>query len=347
MIASSASVSDAQSAGLKYVTDDSPGLRRRRSGKGFTFTNLDGKPVRDRNELARIKGLVIPPAWTDVWICPDPRGHIQATGRDARGRKQYRYHAEWRTTRDESKFERMLAFSEALPRIRERVDHDLARHGLPREKVVAAVVRLLESTLIRVGNEEYAQANKSFGLTTMHDRHVAINGSDLRFSFRGKSGKRHDVHLRDRRLATVVKRCRDIPGHELFQYLDDDGKRQTIDSSDVNAYLHEITGEHFTAKDFRTWAGAVLCACQLSGIASCDSETAAKKHIVEAVKCVSERLGNTPSVCRKAYIHPAIFTAFLEGSLARAFVSDGESLDSPHALAAEERAVVKLLGAKS
>ena len=344
MIAYPASVTDAHAAGLRYITDDAPGIRRRRSGKGFTFTGLDGKPIRDKTTLTRIKSLVIPPAWSEVWICPDPRGHIQATGRDARGRKQYRYHTNWRTARDETKFERMLAFSEALPKIRAQVERDLSRRDLPREKVLAAVVRLLETTLIRVGNEEYAQANKSFGLTTMRDRHVKIDGAEVRFSFRGKSGKQHEVALKDRRLAHVVKRCRDIPGQELFQYIDDDGARQSIDSADINAYLHEITGEHFTAKDFRTWAGAVLCACHLNSTEAFSSETEAKKHIVAAVKSVSQRLGNTPAVCKKAYIHPAIFEAFLGGALSTAFTSSDEIDTSPHALLFEERAVIRLLG---
>jgi len=344
MIAYPASVTDAQSAGLRYITDDAPGIRRRRAGSGFSFTGPDGKPIRDQATLTRIKSLVIPPAWTDVWICDDPRGHLQATGRDARARKQYRYHPNWRTTRDETKFERMLAFSEALPKIREQVEHDLDRRGLPREKVLAAVVRLLETTLIRVGNEEYAQANKSFGLTTMRDRHVKIEGAEVRFSFKGKSGKRHDVKLKDRRLASVVKRCRDIPGQELFQYLDDDGARQTIDSADINAYLQEITGEHFTAKDFRTWAGAVLCACHLNSVEEFASETEAKKHIVAAIKSVSQRLGNTPAVCKKAYIHPAIFDAFLDGALSTAFINPEEIDAAPHALLHEEHAVARLLG---
>jgi DNA topoisomerase-1 len=343
MIAFPASINDAQSAGLRYITDASPGIRRRRAGTGFSYVGLDGKAIHDREILARIKALAIPPAWTDVWICPDPRGHIQATGRDARGRKQYRYHPDWRATRDETKFDRMLAFSEALPAIRARVEHDLGKHGLPREKVLAAVVRLLETTLIRVGNEEYAHANHSFGLTTLHDRHVAIDGADVRFSYRGKSGQRHSVRLHDRRLANVVKRCRDLPGHELFQYLDDDGARQTIDSADVNAYLHEITGEAFTAKDFRTWAGAVLCAGHLSAIEACDSATEAKHHIVNAVKCVAARLGNTPAVCRKAYIHPAVFDAFLSGNLAAAFADDEPEADG---LTREERAVATLLETK-
>jgi DNA topoisomerase-1 len=345
MTAAPEAVQDAKEAGLRYVTDETPGIARRKTRTGFRYVGPDGEPVRDPKQLERIKKLAIPPAWTDVWICPSPRGHLQATGRDAKGRKQYRYHEKWREVRDENKFEHMLAFSQALPKIRERVDQDLGLRGLPREKVLAAVVRLLEETLIRVGNEEYAQANKSFGLTTMRDRHVKIEGSEVRFSFRGKSGQRHKVELHDRRLAKIVQRCRDLPGQELFQYLDDAGEHQTIDSADVNAYLHEITGEHFTAKDFRTWAGAVLCACELRGIEHVSSETEAKHYIVEAVKHVAERLGNTPAVCRKAYIHPAIFESFLSGHLAPAFAfpDDGAPI-SKHDLVAEERAVVRLLG---
>ena len=345
MTAAPEAVQDAKEAGLRYVTDETPGIARRKSGSGFRYVGPDGESIRDPKTLARIKKLAIPPAWTDVWICPSPRGHLQATGRDAKGRKQYRYHEKWREIRDENKFDHMLAFSQALPKIRERVDHDLSLRGLPREKVLAAVVRLLEETLIRVGNEEYAHANHSFGLTTLRDRHVTIDGSEVRFSFRGKSGQRHTVELHDRRLAKIVQRCRDLPGQELFQYLDDDGERQTIDSSDVNEYLREITGEHFTAKDFRTWAGAVLCACELRGIETIESETAAKHYIVEAVKNVAERLGNTPAVCRKAYIHPAIFESFLDGRLVPAFAcpDDGAPI-TPHDLAAEERAVVRLLG---
>ena len=304
----------AQAAGLRYVSDTRPGIRRKRAGKGFSYTGPDGAAIRDDQTLRRIRSLAIPPAWQDVWICPLPNGHLQAAGRDARGRKQYRYHPRWRSTRDETKYERMADFGRALPRIRERIEQDLALPGLPREKVLATVVRLLEITLIRVGNEEYAKSNRSFGLTTLCDRHVQVDGTQLRFEFRGKSGVRHRVDLRDRRLARIVKRCRDLPGHELFQYVDDAGQHQTIDSGDVNDYLRAISGEDFTAKDFRTWAGTVLAALALQEFEAFDSQAQAKRNIVAAIQNVAKRLGNTPSVCRKCYVHPAIIDAYLEGS---------------------------------
>jgi len=304
----------AQAAGLRYVSDTRPGIRRKRAGKGFSYTGPDGAAIRDDQTLRRIRSLAIPPAWQDVWICPLPNGHLQAAGRDARGRKQYRYHPRWRSTRDETKYERMADFGRALPRIRERIEQDLALPGLPREKVLATVVRLLEITLIRVGNEEYAKSNRSFGLTTLRDRHVQVDGTQLRFEFRGKSGVRHRVDLRDRRLARIVKRCRDLPGHELFQYVDDAGQHQTIDSGDVNDYLRAISGEDFTAKDFRTWAGTVLAALALQEFEAFDSQAQAKRNIVAAIQNVAKRLGNTPSVCRKCYVHPAIIDAYLEGS---------------------------------
>lgn len=305
-------VESAKAVGLRYVTDAGPGMRRRRAGKGFAYIGADGKAVRDREALTRIRALAIPPAWTDVWICPSANGHLQATGRDARGRKQYRYHARWREVRDETKYGRMIAFAEALPRIRRRVERDLERPGLEREKVLATVVRLLETTLIRVGNEEYARANDSFGLTTLRNRHVEVNGSTLRFEFYGKSGRRHRITLDDPRLARIVKRCRDIPGYELFQYLDDDGERRSIDSTDVNEYLREAAGEEFTAKDFRTWGGTVLAAIALCGFEPCDCEAEAKKNVARAIEMVAERLGNTPAVCRKCYVHPAVIEAYLE-----------------------------------
>jgi DNA topoisomerase-1 len=251
-------VLSARLAGLRHVADAKPGIRRRRRGKGFSYLDPAGQPLRDPRERRRIEGLAVPPAWTEVWICPLANGHLQATGRDARGRKQYRYHPDWRAVRDETKFGRMVAFGEALPRLRARLDRDLALPGLPREKVLAAVVKLLETTLIRVGNEEYARENDSFGLTTMRSRHVDIAGATLRFRFRGKSGKEHEVAISDRRLARVVRACRELPGHELFQYLDESGERQAVDSADVNEYLRDVTGEDFTAKDFRTWGGTVL-----------------------------------------------------------------------------------------
>jgi DNA topoisomerase I len=313
--ASAEVVASAKAAGLRYVTDTGPGISRQRAGKGFSYLDTKGKPIRDPDEIKRINALAIPPAYTDIWICPDPRGHLQATGRDAKGRKQYRYHARWREVRDENKYGRMIDFGRALPAIRDRVEHDLALPGLPREKVLAAVVRLLETTLIRVGNEEYAKTNKSFGLTTMHDRHVEVEGATVRFQFVGKSGKKHTINLTDRRLAKIVKRCRDIAGQELFQYIDANGDRQDVKSDDVNAYLHEIAGQEFSAKDFRTWAGTVLCSIALQEFEAVDSEAQAKKNIVQAIERVAERLGNTPAVCRKSYVHPAVLDAYLDGSL--------------------------------
>ncbi|MDP9371326.1 MAG: DNA topoisomerase IB [Chloroflexota bacterium] len=330
---------------MRYVTDAAPGIRRKRAGKHFSYIGLDGKPIRDRETLQRIRSLGIPPAYKDVWISPDPRGHLQATGYDAKGRKQYRYHPRWREVRDETKFERMLAFGRALPKIRERVDHDLSLPGLPREKVLATVVRLLETTLIRVGNEEYAQQNRSYGLTTMRDKHVDIKDSRIRFKFRGKSGKEHDIDIKDRRLANIIKRCRDIPGQELFQYIDDEGERQAIDSDDVNKYLKEITGDDFTAKDFRTWAGTVLCSLALQEFEAVDSDAQAKKNIVQAVKSVSERLGNTPAVCRKSYIHPAVLESYTDGSMLGTLrqLTEQELVEAAQDLRSEEAAVMGLL----
>lgn len=305
----------AKVAGLRYVTDASPGIRRQRAGKGFTYLTGDGTRLRDRHELQRITSLRIPPAWTKVWICPVPHGHLQATGYDAKGRKQYRYHPRWRDVRDETKYGRMLAFGEALPHIRQQVEHDLALHGLPRAKVLATVLQLLETTLIRVGNEEYARANYSFGLTTLRDRHVDIAGATLRFHFRGKSGKEHTVEINDRRLALIVKRCQEIPGQELFQYRDDEGQRRTIDSADVNEYLRQVTSQDFTSKDFRTWNGTVLAVRALQTCGVGETAAQAKKAVVEAIKTVAAQLGNTPAICRKCYVHPAVIEAYLEGIL--------------------------------
>jgi len=338
-------VESAKAAGLRYVTDESPGIRRKGAGKGFSYIGLDGKPIRDTAELKRIKSIGIPPAYREVWICPIANGHLQATGRDAKGRKQYRYHSRWREVRDETKYARMVAFGQALPKIRQQVDQDLERRGLPREKVLATVVRLLETTLIRVGNEEYAKANRSFGLTTMRDEHVDISGSTVQFEFRGKSGKQHTIDISDRRLARIVKRCRDVPGYELFQYFDEEGQRQTIDSADVNEYLQAITGQDFTAKDFRTWAGTVLATVALQEFETFDSQTQAKKNLVRAIETVSEQLGNTPSICRKCYIHPAVINTYLEGSLAHTLKQrvEQEMADSLADLRAEEAAVMGLL----
>jgi len=304
--------------------------------------------VRRPADLKRIRALVIPPAWTDVWICSDPRGHLQATGRDARGRKQYRYHASWREIRDETKFDRMQAFAAALPAIRARTQADLRRAGLPRDKVLATVVQLLEKSLIRVGNEEYAKTNRSFGLTTLRDKHVDVKGSALRFEFRGKSGKHHTVDVNDRRLAKIVKQCRDLPGQELFQYIDDEGVRQGVNSSDVNAYLKEITGEDFTAKDFRTWSGTVLACAALQELGDASSMTQAKKNVLQAVEAVAGILGNTRSVCRKSYIHPVILDAYMDGSMQRILKrgAGGVMRKVVSKLRAEEAAVLALLVAQ-
>jgi DNA topoisomerase-1 len=305
----------AKAAGLCYGTDASPGIRRKRAGKGFTYVDVEGRRLLDPQELQRIKSLGIPPAWTKVWICPIPQGHLQATGYDVKGRKQYRYHPRWRNVRDETKYGRILAFGEALPLIRKQVEHDLALPGLTRAKVLATVVQLLETTLIRVGNEEYVRTNRSFGLTTLHDRHVDIAGATLRFHFRGKSGKEHAVEINDRRVALIVKRCQEIPGQELFQYRDDEGQRRAIDSADVNDYLRQVTGQDFTSKDFRTWNGTVLALQALQACGARESAAQAKKAVAEAIKAVAAQLGNTPAICRKCYVHPAVIEAYLEGSL--------------------------------
>ncbi|MEX5219900.1 MAG: hypothetical protein NW701_18900 [Nitrospira sp.] len=306
----------AKTAGLRYTCDTGPGIRRIKKGSGFSYVGPDGKPIRNMVMLKRIRSLVIPPAWDNVWICSDPEGHVQAVGRDARGRKQYRYHARWRQVRDETKYDRLLAFGRVLPRIRRQVASDLAAPNLSRNKILATVVRLLETTLIRVGNEEYARANDSFGLTTMRDRHVKVNGTNVRFEFRGKSGITHAVDLTDRRLSRIVKQSRDLPGYELFQYIDEEGKRRSIASSDVNAYLKEIAGEEFTAKDFRTWAGTVLAAGALQVFPTYQSAAQAKRNVVAAVETVSKRLGNTKAICRRCYIHPDIVSAYMDGTLA-------------------------------
>jgi DNA topoisomerase-1 len=302
-------------AGLRYVSCTSKGLRRVRKGTGFAYLDCDGKRISDKSTLRRIRLLVLPPAWEHVWICASEDGHLQATGVDARGRRQYRYHPHYRLIRNQTKFHKLLDFSKALPRIRERVEADLRLPGLPRAKVIATVVRLLETTFIRVGNEEYVKENSSFGLTTLRDRHVKIEGSTMRFHFRGKSAQIHDITIEDKRLARIVKKCRDLPGYELFQYVDDFGELHSIDSSDVNGYVHEISGENFSAKDFRTWAGTVQCALALEEIGEFTSETEAKRNVVEAVKRTASKLGNRPATCRNYYVHPAIIDAYMEGSL--------------------------------
>ncbi|HET7029828.1 MAG TPA: hypothetical protein VFI34_04920 [Candidatus Limnocylindrales bacterium] len=334
-------------AGLRHCSDDRPGLSRHRAGKGFTYRTADGRTIRDRETLDRIRGIVIPPAWTDVWICPWPNGHLQATGRDARGRKQYRYHRRFRARRDDAKFERLIAFAKALPAIREQVDADLARPGLPREKVIAAVVRLLELTLIRVGNDEYAKLNRSFGLTTLRDRHATIDGAQVRFRFRGKAGRQHEVGLRDRRLARVVKRCRDLPGQELFQYVGADGEPHDVASDDVNAYLAAIA-PGVSAKDFRTWAGTVLAWRALSALGDGDTDRERRRNVAAAIEATAANLGNTAAVARSAYVHPAVVEAYLDGGLRSALVSAAEDSDEPPGATdpEEERAVVALLRAR-
>ena len=310
----------AREAGLHYVAM-SPlpaGIRRVKSGKGFRFVAPDGTTIRDKSEIKRIHAIVIPPAWTEVWICPSPLGHIQAVGRDARGRKQYRYHARWRHVRDENKYGLLTAFAAMLPAIRRRVRKDLARRGLPREKVIATVVRLLELTMMRIGNEEYARHNRSFGLTTLRDHHATVRGHALVFQFRGKSGKEHRLRVEDQRLSRIVKACQDLPGYELFQYLDDEGKRQSVDSADVNTYLREIAGADVSAKVFRTWAGTVRA---MAAMRAWKPEAGARKRgpsariVSDMVKEVARQLGNTPAICRKCYIHPAVIQSFQKGEL--------------------------------
>jgi DNA topoisomerase-1 len=337
-----APVDSAKVVGLRYVNDARvPGIRRIGPKKRFRYVAPNGRPLTDPAALQRIKALAIVPAWTDVWICPDPRGHLQATGRDARGRKQYRYHPEWRVVRDEVKYGRMLAFSEALPRVRARTAADLRSRQLSRERVLAAVVQLLEKTLIRVGNEEYARDNGSVGLTTMRDRHAKVRGAKVRFEFRGKSGIEHAIDLRDARLARIVKACRDLPGYELFQYIGPGGKRQVIDSSDVNRYLREIGGQDFTAKDFRTWIGTVLAAQALAGMPPARSAAEAKRHVNRAIESVSDRLGNTKAICRKCYVHPAVINAYLEGETIRR--ANGRGARPRAGLSVEEMAVVRII----
>jgi DNA topoisomerase-1 len=332
-------------AGLRHVNDATlPGIRRIGSSSRVRYVDPQGRTVINREVLERIRALAVPPAWRDVWICPHPLGHLQATGRDARGRKQYRYHPTWRQVRDEVKYGRLIAFSEALPEIRRRAASDVGRAGLPREKVVAAVVQLLEKTLIRVGNDEYARDNQSFGLTTLRDKHAVVKGARVRFEFRGKSGIAHAVDLHDARLAAIVKRCRDLPGYELFQYVDAAGRRHAADSADVNQYLRDITGHAFSAKDFRTWAGTVLAARALSDLTPCSQKHAATRRIVRAVETVARRLGNTSAVCRKSYIHPAILEAYMDGETIATLKTRTVGSDRTTArLAADERAVVAML----
>jgi len=305
---------DAKDAGLIYVTAASAGYSRRRAGKGFCYRDCDGKPVRDKATLARIRALAIPPAWTDVWICASPSGHLQATGRDARGRKQHRYHARFREARDAVKFDRLTAFAKALPTLRAQIDRDMRKQGLPRAKVLATIAHLLDTTLIRVGNDEYAKANKSYGLTTLKDQHAQVNGDTLRFVFTGKSGKSWRLTVKNRRVAKVVKAAQDLPGQRLFQYLDENGLPQSVTSTDVNAYLRDISGSDITAKDFRTWGGTVLAAAELARLGDFDTQTLAKANVKAAIETVSASLGNTPTICRKCYVHPLVLETYLDGA---------------------------------
>ena len=337
----------AREAGLYYASDADAGITRVKMGRAFGYRGVDGRPLRDRATLERIRSLVIPPAWQKVWIAPKANAHLQATGRDARGRKQYRYHPRWTAVRDETKYTRMLAFARVLPAIRRRVAADLRRTPLSRHRVLATVVALLERTLIRVGNDEYARANGSFGLTTLLDRHVDVRGRRVRFRFRAKSGVMQKIDLEDALLARSVQRCQDLPGQTLFQYLDDTGTRRTISSNDVNDYIREVAGEDFTAKDFRTWSGTVLAACALCSDIELASTTARKRFVSEAIGEVAARLGNTKAVCRKCYVHPTVIDAFLDGETIAPFVrTSGAARGGRHQLSAEEAAVVKLLTAR-
>ena len=339
-------IQSAKAIGLRYVSDSEPGIRRERNGTGFQYLDTEGRPVRDEAEVERVRSLVLPPAWTDVWICATPDGHIQATARDAKGRKQYRYHPRYRAFRDETKFSRMLEFSRHLPRIRRLVERDIRRQGLSREKVLATVVWLLERTLFRVGNDQYARENKSFGLTTLRQRHVDVTGSEMRFEFRGKSGVKHAAAITDKRIARIVQRCQTLPGEELFQYLDEDGKRQTVYAGDINQYLqHASGGEELTAKDFRTWAGTMLAARALRDVGPAATQREAKTNIVKVIDQVATRLGNTRAVCRKYYVHPAILEKYLNGQVIPPS-APSSTPRKPHRsaeLRADEEAVLRLI----
>ena len=335
----------AESVGLRYLTDASPGISRRRSGNGFTYLARDGTRLSDPVHLARIKSLAIPPAWQDVWICPFADGHIQATGRDSKGRKQYRYHARFREVRDGTKYEHLVLFANTLPAIRKIVGEHMAMRGLPRKKVLATVVHLLETTLIRVGNDDYAKQNKSYGLTTLKNRHVEVDGSEVRFRFTGKSGKQWSLRVRDRRIAKTIRACQELPGQELIQYVDDEGRPQDVTSTDVNAYLKEITGKDITAKDFRTWAGTVLAAMALSEMQSFDSAAQAKRNLRAAIEKVASRLGNTATICRKCYVHPEVLNSYVDGKLILQVKSEVEDelRSAMDGLKPEEAAVLALL----
>jgi DNA topoisomerase I len=338
----------AQEAGLTYVSDEDRGLARERRGDGFRYLKPNGDPVTDEATLDRIRRLAIPPAWTDVWVCTKANGHLQATGRDARGRKQYKYHPQFREVRESNKYEHMLEFARALPAIRAKIAEHMALRGLPREKVLATVVHLLESTLIRVGNDDYAKENKSYGLTTLRNPHVSVNGSELRFRFKGKSGRSWQLQVKDRRVAKIVKACQELPGQKLFEYLDENGEAREVTSADVNAYLREITGQDLTAKDFRTWAGTVMAALALREFETFDSQASAKKNLRAAIESVASRLGNTPTICRKCYIHPEILSAYIEGGLMLRIKQQAESelRENLGSLKPEEAAVLALVEAR-
>ncbi|MDH2349527.1 DNA topoisomerase IB [Bradyrhizobium sp. SSUT112] len=335
----------AESAGLRYVSDELPGIRRKKAGTGFSYVRPDGSRLIEPDALKRIRALAIPPAWTDVWICPLPIGHIQATGRDAKRRKQYRYHARFREVRESTKYEHVVAFADALPSIRETVREHMALRGLPREKVLATVVHLLETTLIRVGNDDYARQNNSYGLTTLKNRHVAVERDEVRFRFTGKGGKQWSLRMRNRRVAKIIRACQELPGQELLQYVDEQGKGQDVTSTDVNEYLKEITGKDITAKDFRTWAGTVLAAMALSELKSFDSAAQAKRNLRSAIEKVAARLGNTPTICRKCYIHPRVLNSYMDGNLIIEIKSQAESelRSAVETLKPEETAVLALL----
>lgn len=333
----------AEMAGLRYVTDTRPGIVRRRAGRGFTYTGVDGNPIKDPARLRWIKSLAIPPAWTDVWICPQRNGHILATGRDERGRKQYKYHPRWREARDATKYYRMISFAEALPTIRRRVREDLALRGLQQRRILAAVVQLLDETAIRIGNEEYARTNQSFGLTTLHQDHVDVTGATLHFHFVGKAGKEQAIDVRDRRVARIVRQMEELPGQELFQYVDEEGQLRSIGSHDVNEYLREISGEEFTAKDFRTWHGTLVAAEALHESGTAETKTEAKRHVKEAIERAAQHLGNTPTICRKSYVHPGVIDAYNEGTLSQIFNEDQRDAETESDLGPAGRAVLTLL----
>lgn len=340
----------ARAAGLRYVTDAQPGIRRVSRGKGFAYYSPENQPIRDQETLSRIRSLVIPPAWKSVWICPHPAGHLQATGRDDRGRKQHRYHPRWREVRDATKYDRMIAFARILPRVRRQVTQLIQTPGLSRDKVLATIIRLLEVSLVRVGNEEYARHNKTYGLTTLQDRHAKVNGEKLQFFFKGKSGKWHDITVEDRRMAKIVKSCQDLPGQDLFQYLDDNQQRRDVTSDDVNQFISQIAGQEFTAKDFRTWAGTVLTAQTLYQMGPAQTKVQLKSHIAQAIKLAAARLGNTVSVCRKCYVHPLVLDAYSHGELHLKVPSKKEPEPAPSNLddlSEDEQAVLDFLQSRA